>query len=791
MFVDADVLSILKGAEIRHFLDLRDASYREQTSRRLRLNHKKYEQVSHAGGMLLRSAKELEALRGIGLIELTINTDKSDVVPDVQELRDERAQDESDVGIDSLDESVAVSTAADVPETASRIRGAEVGSSDRRRNFGPGRAGWMKVELNRETREAILQVISFGGDASLTSDDIIACLKSEYCIASTFDEEMIGRLAKQAGAASSRVIRGQFTVAHDVELDHSALGEIEYTCLDDVPPGTALLYGAMQEALSRPTLREVLANPPPVRVVMPGEELAVFVADAEEELECPDPETLLRAAENVHVLQGRYMSQIHGYVCIIADEISVVPPIWVSPDAMEAHYVRFPHVGPEPMLTAEWFQQLLELTDVQFGLQESEIDRLLQDSDTPGAFRIARGKPSEPGTDATLHLLYEKAAERAASTSEGKTTAQVVAARYEAAEVKAGDMLAELTLAEDAVPGCDVRGRESSPSPATDITLLAGNNVRGEERGRRRYFYAELSGRVHMKKQVMSVRTVTYIDRDVESPLQIEEGKDVHIRGSVRAGTVLTSRGSIVIDGVVEGGARVEAADDITIGKGIIGRNTRVVAQGNLEVTFAQNASLAARGDITIADYLVNGTVRAGGVLLMTGEAEGERSGSVVGGEIIASGGIAARRIQSGPNPGTVAIAPDPDLAARLAKADQAVDFCRKNMLRIFRTLGITAIDATQFKQLIEASPPHRRKPVMQLLGQLKGLVQKRSLSLNRKKELQSECERMYEKVEIRVAEGIDEDVQVRIGDVELILPEDLSGVALRRKGERILTEEV
>ena len=123
MFVDADVLSILKEAKIRHFLDLRDATYREQTSRRMRLKKKRHEQVAFAGGMLLGSQKELEALLDIGLLELTIDTDKSDVVPAVQELKEEKARrddqqgPDDDVDVDSLDESVSLSASTAEPET--------------------------------------------------------------------------------------------------------------------------------------------------------------------------------------------------------------------------------------------------------------------------------------------------------------------------------------------------------------------------------------------------------------------------------------------------------------------------------------------------------------------------------------------------------------------------------------------------------------------------------------------------------------------------------------------------
>ena len=90
MFVEANVMSLLKDAEIRHFLDPHSAVYTFATSKRLRLMKRRHEQVATAGGMLIGSSKLVDALRGLGLLEVTINTDKSDVIPDVEELVEEK-----------------------------------------------------------------------------------------------------------------------------------------------------------------------------------------------------------------------------------------------------------------------------------------------------------------------------------------------------------------------------------------------------------------------------------------------------------------------------------------------------------------------------------------------------------------------------------------------------------------------------------------------------------------------------------------------------------------------------
>ena len=57
MFVEANVLSVMVGNEIRHFLELSDAALEEISSKRLRIKRRKVDEVSGMGGMLLRSEK--------------------------------------------------------------------------------------------------------------------------------------------------------------------------------------------------------------------------------------------------------------------------------------------------------------------------------------------------------------------------------------------------------------------------------------------------------------------------------------------------------------------------------------------------------------------------------------------------------------------------------------------------------------------------------------------------------------------------------------------------------------
>lgn len=165
MFLEASVLSVMKDDSVRHFLELRGAAYSESTSKRMRLMKRRHEQVTAAGGMLVRSDAQVEALQGLGVIEVTINTDKSDVVPDLPELKEEKAKaGPAERAGDGDDDSISVSD-LDAPETPTHPdehgpqTPAAPGVSDRRRNFGPRKSGWMKVEVSHARNDAVIQVL--------------------------------------------------------------------------------------------------------------------------------------------------------------------------------------------------------------------------------------------------------------------------------------------------------------------------------------------------------------------------------------------------------------------------------------------------------------------------------------------------------------------------------------------------------------------------------------------------------------------------------------------------------
>lgn len=772
MFVIAEVRYMLKDGTIRHFLELVDAEYSESTSKRLRLKEYKSTQVGHAGGMLMTSTRQISTLSELGVASVVIDTDKSDVVPDdVQPLKkpQENLAEADALELDRIDP-------PPVPEGASTETRVDVPGSDRRKNFGPDGLGWMKVELTRgEGGELIayLQVLSFGGDDSMTSTHVQRALEELYGIRSGLDLKMITRLAKQAATSPNRVIRGQFAVASILPPDPSEIGDIEITALEDTD-AAALDPDKLIAALGQPSLREVLNNAVRVRTVMPGEQLAIFVVHEDPpphleifgtELPLGNPEALLRAGTHVHLDGQRYVAGTYGYLCLQSDRVSVLPPVWISADNMEAHFIHFPDVGPGAAMTWEWLASALEGAGVRYGLREDALRELI--SAPPGTQEvtsrlIAVGDPPQQGTPPSVQMKFGSESD-GALRGDGRLD---VSAHHNSLFVQKGSLLAEVTRAKQPRAGTDLTGASIEPpgtSAATDIQHT--DTVLHEQEGETRRFYAAVDGRALLKDSVLSVRPVTEIPGSLDRSLVVEEGHDLLVRGSIRRGAVVRASGSITVLGMIDGGANVQAREEVFVEKGIIGRETRVVSLADIQTRYIQASSVVAGGSLTVTSHLMNAQARAEQVEV-SGAEGGERAGLIVGGQVLATQRLVARQVNAVPGRKTeIGIAPNPRITARLRKLDKGIEFCRTSILRIFRTLGVDAIDAVSIRKLIDSQPEERRKSMRQMLGQLQQLAATREKSTKLREELLQESQRRLLAADIAISDEVVAGVDVRYGE--------------------------
>ena len=770
MFIEADVMSILHDEGIRHFMELGGAVFTEPTRKRLRLNVRVHKEVSHAGGMLLRRKKQLSTLLELGVATVTINTDKCDVVPDVPELQQELKASrqrgpipfdlDSAFSLDSLElpglmQSHGALAAETTPSTAPS--GKQVTPIGGRRNFGQRGTGWMKVDTNPTTREGVMQVISFGGDTSLGTSDIMETLEKEYGIRGTIDHAMIEALASQAAASPNRVIRGHFPIATD--LDFGEPESMVYTCLEGVDE-SQFDFPAVKKTLAQHALEAVLSSAVGAYLVLPGQELAIYLGTKTNEPPL--------AGAGVDLTEGRYCSRQFGYLCAGDTEVSVLSPIWVAPDGMSAHYISLPQPVPAALLTQDSLADLLRLAGVTHGLDETVLSRLMQDagpgSDTQ-AIQIAAGQVPVAGKHEHIYLAFEQ----------GVAGVAQVLDRYEASMVSTNDMLAEVTPPSMPQAGWTVTGTPLDATEGEATTLMAGSNVRVEEHGEKRVMLAELNGRAVVVNQVLSVRPVVAVEQDVSGKFQTEPGRDTRIHGSIRAGSRVQASSSIAIDGVVEDGVQLIVDEHVYVAKGVIGNATKLISKGDVECGFVERATVSAVGNVRVAQHAIGAHMRAGGSIRVKG---GEDVGCVIGGDLVAGREIHVRSVESKGQPTSLQISGDPRIEAGLRKVDTTIEFCSTNTRRIIRTLGVDNV--SQVGPMLRRMDTAAKPAVVQLLKQLQTLTRNITQAQDRRRTLRDRQEVVLAEARICVEGKIEAGVRIGIGKAVTVMQQDAEAVVFR-----------
>ena len=520
-------------------------------------------------------------------------------------------------------------------------------------------------------------------------------------------------------------------------------------------------YERLRRALAAECLDEVLDGEIWVRAVAPRQDLAHYALGPKGGNKSAAGD-LLKAGEHVRLINGRYQSEIYGYVHLDEGELSVLSPVWVAPDRMEAHFISFPQYGEMLAPQREWIADLLEAEGVCRGWLESKVARLLNGAPAERAANalIARGQLPEPGEDGRIR--YHMAECHAATDLQD---------RCENAQVKSGQLLAEVRLAGEGVPGVDLLGVETAAKAGVAAVLRPGENVHCIDQDGIRVFYSLIDGSARCKGDELRVYPLVRVDRDLAGPLDLSESpQDVFVRGSLRAGAELKAAGSVLVDGSVQGGALLQAVEDVAVAGGIVGHETKVVAGGKVEAQFVQHGMVAARGDVEISSHLLNARVRTtGGALNVTG------TGGIVGGQVWAHKGIEAHCVGSAKGEGTsIGILANDKAGAKLKELEKTIEFCQKNVLRIFRVLGISGVGKAHFKEVIDRTSADQRQALFRLLRKLKGLSETWEHSLALRRGLEHERESALHAVQVRIAAVAHAGAQFFMGGHKLELDRDV-----------------
>lgn len=308
----------------------------------------------------------------------------------------------------------------------------------------------------------------------------------------------------------------------------------------------------------------------------------------------------------------------------------------ISEDRMTVSLsIKKPEGEEEPCFSPEFIESYLKENRITAGIDRQAIEALSSYVEYEKPVVVAKGKPAVNGRDGVYQYTVplEDIKHKPVLNEDGSVD---YINSLKLAMVKENDLIAVYVPATKGDYGYTVFSEMLQPVPGRELRALRVKNIVANDDGTE--YRAKITGRIFKENERIVVEKI-YI---VKGDLDIEQGNivfngDVEIKGDVRSGLSITAEGNIFIHGHV-GASRLIAGGDVTIRKGIQGRNKcTIVAKGDVACSFIERCTISAGGTIH-ADSIMDSDVAARVKINVN-----SKKGVIVGGNVSGMQGIVAK----------------------------------------------------------------------------------------------------------------------------------------------------
>lgn len=309
--------------------------------------------------------------------------------------------------------------------------------------------------------------------------------------------------------------------------------------------------------------------------------------------------------------------------------------ILISEDAMSA-YLTLLEPLPDEVYTVEMLENALLERGIVYGVMRDVLLRMIRDQLYEIRMLVAVGTPVQEGMDGRFEYHFRQNPNRRPQIREDGTVDYWSMNLIET--VVRGQVIA---IYKPAVQGTEGRTILGEVLPAKHCRELPPLRGRGFDRSNDNLTYvANMDGKIEMVNDRINISNFHEIFSNIDMLFgNIDFAGDVVIHGNVCTGMSVKARGTLTVDGVVEG-AKLWAGKDIIIRGGVLGDNRAdIYSGGDICAKFFEFARIESKGSIQ-ADAFLQCEVECEKQIL----SEGKR-GVIIGGDVHAIGGIEVNEI--------------------------------------------------------------------------------------------------------------------------------------------------
>ncbi|EEY71888.1 predicted polymerase [Grimontia hollisae CIP 101886] len=300
--------------------------------------------------------------------------------------------------------------------------------------------------------------------------------------------------------------------------------------------------------------------------------------------------------------------------------------------------------GGEPIKGNDLLSALKSAQIVR-GVKKQTLQKLLTASARlkPGEYLevpIANGKWPIPGDDSKLAYLVQDSKSRILRPQEREDGTVDMRDLGKMITVQEGQPIAKRIPPTKGIEGFRVSGEILPTTPGNDLPLklYPGSKFSNNDEN---VIVAEVAGLPILHPDGVEVDNALCMKSVTVATGHVDFEGSVIINGDVNAGMKVNATGSITVGGVVES-ANLVAGGDIIIHNGILGRQvqsekeitTSLKSNGSVVAKFAQYAKIEAKGDITISQHAMHCRTFTESNLIVCDD--NKRTGALTGGTHVA-----------------------------------------------------------------------------------------------------------------------------------------------------------
>ena len=316
--------------------------------------------------------------------------------------------------------------------------------------------------------------------------------------------------------------------------------------------------------------------------------------------------------------------------------------IRVSADKMTAELIINPAMegGAQPSEAA--IKELLARKEVCYGIKEAVLRDVIEklDCNIPPdePVVIAEGDKPIDGENGTVEFLFNTDSSlKPKVNADGSVDYKNVDLIH---SVTAGTPLARSIPPGKGTPGRDVTGKEIPCKDGTPVQLPRGSNTKISDQDPN-ILVAAVDGNVTFTGHAVEVHEGFTINGDVDySTGNVRYEKSITVSGDIKAGFSVECGLDLQVQGTIED-ADVKVGGNVLCRYGFIGQGKGLIdAKGDVNLSFAKNQTVRARGNIIIAKEALNCTLLSRKAITVSGNPL-----SVAGGTLLARDSIILRTV--------------------------------------------------------------------------------------------------------------------------------------------------